>query len=168
MIPVVQEVTCRDHGLGMGSMDDDPVFGQEMEFGQEAQVQYNALELFDYGNVRPLLPSLSPSPRSPPQPRFLCNILLRMMSLVAAMHPWELCIHVRGDSWGGERSSLLLVVMLLLLLLVVDVVVVLNVLVFVILQNMQIIKDGGGTGHETFGCCSKAIQLGQVTLSMWR
>ena len=28
-------------------------------------MQYDALELFDYGNVRPLSPSLSPSPRSP-------------------------------------------------------------------------------------------------------
>ena len=41
------------------------------------------------------------------------------------MHLWELCIEVRGDSWGGERSSLLLVV--------VDVVVVLDVLVFFVL-----------------------------------
>ena len=65
---------------------------------------------------------------APPQPRFLCNVLLRMMSLVAAMHLWELCIEVRGDSWGSERSSLLLVVMLLLLL----VVVVVDVLVFIV------------------------------------
>ena len=34
--------------------------------------------------------------------------------------------------------------------------------------NMQIIKDGGGTGHQTCGCCSKATQLGQVTLSVWK
>ena len=65
MIPVVQEVTCGEHGLGGGSKDDDPEFGQETEFGQEMQVQYNALELFDYGNLRPISPSLSPSPRSP-------------------------------------------------------------------------------------------------------
>ena len=39
------------------------------------------------------------------------------------MHLWELCIEVRGDSWGAERSSLLLVLMLLLLLVVVDVLV---------------------------------------------
>ena len=32
-IPVVQEVTCGEHGLGRGSKDDDPEFGQEMEFG---------------------------------------------------------------------------------------------------------------------------------------
>ena len=57
-IPLVQEVTCAEHGLGRGSKDD-------LEFGQETQVQYDALELFDYGNVRPLSPSLSPSPRSP-------------------------------------------------------------------------------------------------------
>ena len=36
------------------------------------------------------------------------------------MHLWELCIEVRGNSWGGERSSLLLVV------------VVVDVLVFII------------------------------------
>ena len=74
-------------------------------------MQYDALELFDYGNVRPLSPSLSPSPRSPsPGPAFLCSVLLMMMSLVAAMHLWELCIEVRGDSWGEERFSLLLMV----------------------------------------------------------
>ena len=43
------------------------------------------------------------------------------------MHLWDLCIEVRGDSWGGERSSLLLVVMLLLV-----VVVVVDVLVFIV------------------------------------
>ena len=56
---MVQEVTCGEHGLGRGSKDDDP------QFGQKTQVQCDALELFDYGNVRPLSPSLSPSPRSP-------------------------------------------------------------------------------------------------------
>ena len=63
-------MTCGEHGLGRGSKDDDP------EFGQETQVQYNALELFDYGNVRPLSPSLSPSPRSPsPAPLSLQRIV---------------------------------------------------------------------------------------------
>ena len=65
MISVVQEVTCGEYGLGRGSKDDDPEFGQETEFGQEMQMSYDALELFDYGNVRPLSPSLSPSLRSP-------------------------------------------------------------------------------------------------------
>ena len=65
MILVVQEMTCGEHGLGRGSKDDDPQFGQETEFGKETQVQYNALELFDYRNVCPISPSLSPSPRSP-------------------------------------------------------------------------------------------------------
>ena len=50
-------MTCGEHGLGRGSKDDD------LEFGQETQMQYDALELFDYGNVRPLSPSRrSPSP----------------------------------------------------------------------------------------------------------
>ena len=67
---MVQEVTCGEHGLGRGSKDDDP------EFGQETQVQYDALELFDYGNMRPLSPSLSPSPRSPsPAPLSLQRIV---------------------------------------------------------------------------------------------
>ena len=39
-------------------------------------MQYDALELFDYGNVRPLSPSLSPSPRSPsPAPLSLQRIV---------------------------------------------------------------------------------------------
>ena len=33
-ILVVQEVTCGEHGLGRGSKDDDPEFGQETKFGQ--------------------------------------------------------------------------------------------------------------------------------------
>ena len=86
------------------------------------------------GTCTPSRPPSRPLLGAPPQPCFLCSVLLRMMSLVAAMHLWELCIEVRGDSWGGKRSSLLLVVMLLLLLVVVvDVVMVIDVLVFVVL-----------------------------------
>ena len=81
------------------------------------------------GTCAPSRPPSHPLLGASPQPHFLCSVLLRMMSLVAAMHLWELCIEVRGDSWGGERSSLLLVVMLLLLLLVV---VVVDVLVFIV------------------------------------
>ena len=29
-------------------------------------------------------------------------------------------------------------------------------------------KRRGWTRHQTWGCCLKAIQLGQVTLSMWK
>ena len=73
---MVQEVTCGEHGLVRGSKDDDLEFGRETEFGQETQMQYAALELFHYGNVRPLLPSLSPSPRSPsPSPLSLQRIV---------------------------------------------------------------------------------------------
>ena len=79
------------------------------------------------GTCAPSRPPSRPLLGAPPQPRFLCSVLLRMMSLVAAMHLWELCLEVRGDSWGGERSSLLLVVMLLLLL-----VVTVDVLVFIV------------------------------------
>ena len=70
MIPVVQEATCGEQGLGRGSKDDGP------EFGQETQVQYYALELFDYGHMCPLSPSLSPSPGSPsPAPLSLQRIV---------------------------------------------------------------------------------------------
>ena len=68
----VKEVTCGEHGQGRWSKDDDPGFGPETEFGQETQIQYDALELFDYGNVHPL----SPSPRSPsPAPLSLQRIV---------------------------------------------------------------------------------------------
>ena len=70
MIPVVQEVTYGEHGLGKGSKDDDPQFGQKTEFGQETQVQYAALERFDYGNVRPYRPTSRPLLGAPPQPAF--------------------------------------------------------------------------------------------------
>ena len=98
----------------------------------------------------PLLP-----PRS--KPLHLCSILLRMMSLMAAMQLGVLCLEFRGDSWGGERCSLLL-----LLGVLVDVVVV------VVLRKLQMLKDGGGTGHQRCGRCSKATQLGQATLSVWK
>ena len=38
-----------------------------------------------------------------------------MTSLMEAMHLWELCIEVRGDSWGDERCNVLLLVVLLVL-----------------------------------------------------
>ena len=41
-------------GLGTGSKVDDT------EFGQQTQLQYDALDLFDYGDA----PTLSPSPTS--------------------------------------------------------------------------------------------------------
>ena len=68
------------------------------------------------------------------KPLHLCSIMLRMMSLMAAMQLGVLCSEFRRDSWGGERCNLLL-----LLVVVVDVVVV------VVLRKLQILKDGGGT-----------------------
>ena len=50
---MVQEVTGGEHGWGRGSKDDDT------EFGQETQLQYDAFDLFDYGDAPPLSPSLS-------------------------------------------------------------------------------------------------------------
>ena len=55
MIAMVQEVTGGKHGWGRGSKDDD------MEFGQETHLQYNAFDLFNYGDA----PLLSPCPRNP-------------------------------------------------------------------------------------------------------
>ena len=36
------------------------------------------------------------------KPLYLCSIVLRTISLMAAMHLWELCTEVKGDSWGGR------------------------------------------------------------------
>ena len=55
----------------------------------------------------------------------LCSGILKMMSLMAATHLWELCTKVKGDSLGGERSSLVLFIILLFVVVVVLVVVVL-------------------------------------------
>ena len=49
----------------------------------------------------PLLPAHA-------KPLHLCSIMLRMMSLMAAMQLGVLCPEFRGDSLGGERCSLLL------------------------------------------------------------
>ena len=69
------------------------------------------------------------------KPLNLCSVMLRMISLMAAMHLWELCTEVKGDSLGGERSNLLLFVLLLLVVLVdvTVVVVMVDVLVVVVL-----------------------------------
>ena len=49
MIAVVQEVTGGEHGRGRGSKNDDT------EFGQETQLQYDAFDLFNYGDGPPPL-----------------------------------------------------------------------------------------------------------------
>ena len=54
MTAVFEEVTGGEQGLGTGSKVDDT------EFGQQTQLQYDALDLFDYGDA----PPLSPSPTS--------------------------------------------------------------------------------------------------------
>ena len=140
-------MTGGEQGRGTGSKVDDT------EFGQQTQLQYDALDLFDYGDAPPSLPLLPARAK----PLHLCSIMLRMMSLMVAMQLGVLCPEFRGDSWGGERCSLLLLV-----------VVVVDVVVVVVLRKLQILKDGGGTGHQKCGRCSKATRLGQVTLSMWK
>ena len=57
-------------GWGTGSKVDDT------EFGQQTQLQYDAFDLFDYGDAPPL--SLSLLVRA--KPLHLCSIMLRMMS----------------------------------------------------------------------------------------
>lgn len=69
-------------------------------------------------------PPLSLSYEPAPSPQTLCSIRLRMTSLIATMHLWNLCIEVRDDSLGGERCNLLLFMV---------VVVVVNVVVVVLL-----------------------------------
>ena len=54
MTAAFEEVTSGEQGLGTGSKVDDT------EFGQQTQLQYDALDLFDYGDA----PPLSPSPTS--------------------------------------------------------------------------------------------------------
>lgn len=54
------------------------------------------------------------------KPPHLCNEMLRVASLMVAMHLWERCVEVNGDNLGDERYNLLFLVVLV----VVDVVVV--------------------------------------------
>ena len=147
MTTAFEEVTSGEQVLGTGSKVDDT------EFGQQTQLQYDALDLFDYGDAAPL----SPSPTSVRQAS--ASLQHNVKDDVsdggnAAEGPVS---RVQGRQLGAERCSLLL-----LLAVVVDVVVV------VILRKLQILKDGGGTGHQRCGRCSKATQLGQTTLSMWK
>ena len=51
MTAAFEEVTGGEQGLGIGSKVDDT------EFGQQTQLQYDALDLFDYGDAPPLSPS---------------------------------------------------------------------------------------------------------------
>ena len=64
MTAAFEEVTGGEQGRGRGSKDDD------MEFGQQMQLQYDALDLFDYGDASPPLPLLLPHAK----PLHLCNI----------------------------------------------------------------------------------------------
>ena len=103
-------MTNGEHGQGRGNKDDDT------EFGQEVQLQYDAFNLFDYGDA----PPLSPYPSSPlealaPLQR---NVEVDVSdggnALVEAMYKGQ-------GRQLGERSSLVFFVMLLLV--VVDVLV---------------------------------------------
>ena len=51
MTAAFEEVTGGEQGWGTGSKVDDT------EFRQQTQLQYDALDLFDYGDAHPLSPS---------------------------------------------------------------------------------------------------------------
>ena len=73
---------------------------------------------------------------------------------MTAIHLWELCIEVKGDSRGGERSSLLLFIMLLLV--VVDVVV-------VVLNSMITKKDIHGIHGTPLSYQDQNVTLCRLT-----
>ena len=59
MIAMVEEMTDWEHGRGRGSKDD------VTESGQQKQLQYNELDLFDYGDAPPSLPLLAAHAKAP-------------------------------------------------------------------------------------------------------
>ena len=81
MTVALEEVTNGEQVWGRGSKDDD------REFGQQMQLQYDAWNLFDYGDTPPPPPSLPLLPART-KPLHLCSVMLRMMSVVAAMQLW--------------------------------------------------------------------------------
>ena len=126
MIAAFEEVTGGEQGLGTGSKVDDA------EFGPQTQVQYDALDLFDYGDA----PPLSPSPTSVRQASASLQHNVEDDVSDGGNATRNLCPEFRGDSWGGERCSLLLLLAVLV-----------GVVVVVVLKKLQMLKDGGGTGH---------------------
>ena len=129
MIATFEEVTSGEQGRVRGNKNDD------REFGQQTQLQYDVLDLFDYGDAPPpppLLPSCA-------KPLHLCSKRLKMMALMATMQLSDLCEKVKGDSWVGERCSLLLLVMLLLLLLLLLLVVVVVVVGVVVVDVVVVV-----------------------------
>ena len=82
MTAAFEEVTGVEQGQGTGSKVDDT------EFGQQTQLQYDALDLFDYGDA----PPLSPSPTTTLQ----CSVSLQ--------HSIEDDISDGGNATGGPVS----------------------------------------------------------------
>ena len=115
--------------VDQGQQDNDT------EFGQERQLQYDALDLFDYRDTPPPLPVLAAHLKL----LHLCSKMLSMMSLMVALRPVGAMYRGQGATWGGPSDpNLLLFVMLLLV-----VVVVVDMLVVIILSKLPIIKKGG-------------------------
>ena len=96
-----------EHELGRVNKDDG------VEFGQETQLQYDVLELFDNGDVRPL----PPSPRSPPAPLSLQRVVQDDVSS-GGNAPVGALYRGQGQRLGVRAINLLSLVMLLLLLVV--------------------------------------------------
>ena len=77
-----EEVTGGEQGRGTGSKVDDT------EFGQQTQLQYDALDLFDYGNA----PPLSPSPTT------------ALQAFASLQHSIEDDVSDGGNATGGPVS----------------------------------------------------------------
>ena len=82
MTATFEEVTGGEQGLGKGSKVDDT------EFGQQTQVQYDALDLFDYGDA----PPLSPSPTT------------ALQAFASLQHSIEDDVSNGGNATGGPVS----------------------------------------------------------------
>ena len=92
-----------------------------------------------YSTMHSTCLTMGTRPPSPPvlaahsKPLHLCNVILRIMSLMVAMHLWELCTEVRGDSGGASDRVHCLLFVVMLLLFVMLLLVVVDVLVVVVL-----------------------------------
>ena len=139
MIVAFEEVIGGEQGWGIGSKVDDT------EFGQQTQLQYDALDLFDYGDA----PPFSPSPTSARQASSSLQHNVEDDVSDGGNAAGGPVSRVQGRQLGGDRCGLLLFLA-----------VVVDVMVVVVLRKLQILKDGGGTGHQRCRRCSKAIQLG--------
>ena len=76
---MVQEVTGVEQGRGTGSKVDDT------EFEQQTQLQYDVLDLFDYGDAPPLSPSFRLAVESSFLPGMGCTQRHRLPDAAASL-----------------------------------------------------------------------------------